>query len=288
MENLFKWNFTKEFRGVNNLLSPSPVIFNENVYVFFGIQSNNRKDATLGCIRIHEDFSEQNFEIRYAFTGEHSVSNGNLPNSLFTVSGLGQFLICAEFTDSIQHKHRLVTHLHRIEFFDDFCLIHERTDFNFINYESDEFHTLAGMSRHENEYYFVRGQEWELDGSHNTPITSLYKYSIENQTERKINVALEGGDLAIARPVRLDWHKSKLLFLSVRTRGGGYGSRGFQILDNSLLRVIQSFHFGSSITTESSLAYEYPFIWMNQLWCICTRDYRGSVGFQLFQLGEML
>lgn len=288
MEVFFKWNFVKEFRREDNLLCPSPIIIEDNAYIFFGIQSNGRREAILGCIKIHKDLSEEYFEIRYASNGEHSMGNGNLPNSVFTVSGEGQFLVCAEFTDSIQHKHRLITHLHRIEFFPDFCLIYERIDFDFINYESDKFHTFAGMSKFDNEYYFARGHEWELDGSHNIPVTSLYQHSLDHQVETRINLLLDDGDLALARPVRFNWHEFKLLFVSVRTRGGGYGSRAFQIQDNSLSRVKQSFHSQSLSTTESSLAYEYPFVWMNQVWCICTPDYRGSAGFQLFRLETTL
>jgi hypothetical protein len=223
--------------------------------------------------------------VRFEVATEHSCSNGNLPNSLYVLPGKGVFLVCAEFRDSTNHKHRLIVHLHAIEFFESYCLVGERIDLDFIDYEKDFYHTVAGMSYFEGTYLFAMGNAWDINSLQTTPITKIYSYSAEQHLQSELQLPTEHGDLAFARPIMLRWNENVMLAFSTRSIGS-YSSKLLYFSNNLALNVNQNFYVDSAQIQEKSLAYEYPFVWLDRLWCLCTLDYRGTEGFYLFRLEE--
>jgi hypothetical protein len=223
--------------------------------------------------------------VRFEVTTEHSCSNGNLPNSLYVLPDKGVFLVCAEFNDSTNHKHRLIAHLHSIEFFESYCLVGERIDFDFIDYKKDFYHTVAGMSYFEGDYFFAMGNAWDVNSLQTTPITKIYSYNVEQDLQTELKLPTEHGDLAFARPILLRWNELVLLAFSIRSIGR-YCSKIVCFSNDLAVNVNQNFYIDSVQIEEKSLAYEYPFVWLGRLWCLCTVDFRGTEGFYLFRLEE--
>jgi|688.fasta_scaffold197313_2 hypothetical protein len=285
MREILNWHLEMVYSNDDNILCPSPISVNDDFYVFFGRQQKGSKKANLSCIKIDDKLHQTDFEIRFESDNEHSSSNGNLPNSFHSLPGIGTVLLCAEFTDSLKHKHLLIAHLHKIVFFDSYCTIGQRIDLDFINYDSDEFHTIAGMSYFEGSYYFAKGKEWNTDTSQSVPITEIYRYNTSKESEVKLKMALLPNDVALARPLWTVWNESNLLVVSARSLHG-YSSRLFLTKENFYSRVFQNFYSGTIKTSEDLLTYQYPFNWKNHLWCIATLDFRGTKGFHLYRLRE--
>lgn len=285
MQKIFNWTIQKKFSSESNLLCPSPLVIKDTCYIFFGEQTLIDRKAIIKCIKLSPNLNPSQFEVRFEDAKEHSCSNGNLPNSLYILAGKGVFLVCAEFNDSTNHKHRLNAHLHTIQFCESYCLIGKRTDLDFIDYEEDFYHTVAGMSYFEGDYFYAMGDAWDVNGLQTTPITKIYRYNVEQHHQTELKLPIEKGDLAIARPIMLRWNGHILLAFSVRSIGQ-YSSKIFYFTDDLIENVNQNFHIDSVQIQEKSLAYEYPFVWLDRLWCLCTLDFRGTKGFYLFRLEE--
>ena len=285
MQNTFSWIIQKKFQSENNLLCPSPIIINDSCFIFFGEQLRSERKASIKCFKLNSSLESLKFEVRFEVTTEHSCSNGNLPNSLYDIAGKGVFLICAEFSESINHKHRLIAHLHKVEFYENYCLVKKRIDLDFIDYKEDRYHTVAGMSYFEGEYLFAMGSSWEISSLQTTPITNLYRFNLDKNLQTELMVPSEHKDLALARPIMLRWNNLKLLTYSARS-SEHYSSKIFYLFNDLAVKVHQNFYLDSVHLQEKSLAYQYPFMWKGRLWCLCTLDFRGTEGFYMFRLED--
>ena len=281
---VLRWELRQTFRSDDNLLCPSPFVDNDSLYVFYGKQHKADSPATLECMLIEEDFSWGDMKIEYENLEDHVFSHGNLPNSIFSSDGEQIQLICAEFLQSDVHKHRLITHNHHLEIHEKVCIMHTRRNFEFIEYDSEEFHTLAGMSYFESSYFYAKGNLWFENLGTNVPITWICRFDLSKGSEFELEIPRELDVIAYARPNLIRVDDKLFLAVSVRLQSGQYGSRLYSVSENTLKRVPQIFSGDSKSLNENSLAYLYPFFWMNEIWCLATRDYRGTKGFELFQL----
>lgn len=284
MQNVFRWHLKQTFESMDNLLCPSPYVVDNQLLIFFGQQDKLVRAARLKCIRVSSDLEGSNFNISFEKDDEHQASLGNLPNSVFLSEACRINLICAEFTGSTSHKHRLLTHLHHITIGENGCFIQERSDLTFVDYDSDEFHTVAGMSFFGDNYLYAKGSTWHENQKGKTPVTHIYEFDTKSGSEYEIEIPFEKEVVAYARPNKIRVGQQDFLALSVRLRNGAYGSRLYLDSENGYTKVVQTFQRNTHFFAEDELAYGYPFFWMDNLWCLATLDFRGGSGFQLFQL----
>jgi hypothetical protein len=286
MESTWRWVRSFELKDVDNLLCPSPFVHDGLLYIFYGRQTRTNQAAFLECVQIDSSLKSTRIALEYCASPEHFGGSGNLPTSIYFNEDGGITLLCAEFSKSDVHKHRLLTHSHALSFQTDKVIVGGPQSLHFINYHSDEFHTIAGASHWEGSYYFAKGHQWYSDDNNSIPQTHIYRYALDKQTEELLPVEDERDVVAYARP-NIFVHESQLYFAySVRLKGGRYGSRLFRLESGETLRIAQSFEMDGISLSEDALAYQIPFTWKNTLWTLGTTDYRGSLGFSLFWLGE--
>ena len=280
-----EWSSKFHHSDHRNTICPAPLVLDDKLFIFFGIQDKRGEPAKLSVINISNNFQIHFMEI--VILEEHIGSLGNLPNSIFIGSDGVIRLICAEFANSQEHKHRLLVHFHEIEILKDRVVIAERQDFDFIEYDSDEFHTVAGMSFYEGEFLFAKGKDWSLSEGNSVPLTKLVKRNTRLGNEVNIQVPEKIGDLAYARPILVNFESDRLFAFSVRSVGGGYGSRIYNFSDSNFQEISQHFILSGELRQEEELAYLYPFIWRDHLFSVVTQDFRGSKGFEIMESSVM-
>lgn len=286
MKSRWLWVRELELKDKVNLLCPSPFVRDGLLYVFYARQARTNQAAFLECVQFDSNLKVTNLAMAYSSCPNHLEGMGNLPTSIYLSEEGSVNLMCAEFSKSVVHKHRLLTHSHVIELASEKVIIGKPQRLNFIDYESEIFHTIAGMSFWAGSFYFAKGKQWCRDGESCVPQTLIYKVSQDKQIEILLQLEDEEDVLAYARPSFFKYKSHLYMAYSVRLRGNRYGSRLIRIGDHEPIRIEQSFLVDKTSFDQDNLAYGYPFFWKNSLWTFGTFDYRGSSGFSLFRLGE--
>lgn len=283
MINTVNWYQYSPVRSRNRLLCPTPFVYSERLYLFYGEQTEIGSPANLTCSVGNPDQVFKEITIEYADPNEHAGSLGNLPNYIYIGLNNEIVLICAEFSSSSKHKHQLIAHAHRISFLTDKILIFPRKNFPFFDYRSENFHTLAGMSFFKDDFFVAEGSEWFMNANELTPVTSMTSYSDVQHEKTILPFAKTPNEIAHARPIMTSFQDFEFFAFSVRYLDKTYGSALFCKENVGFEKVRQKFWIEDQPYAETELAYLFPFEWSDELWCIATRDFRGTLGFEIFK-----